>query len=87
MIGGAQPQPVIMPVGDAVAGDVVRRQQPVGGGTKWDVASAVVRTWWDIAATMVRWGSRLEGRDWWGRSPVAAVGRRDENSTTSCATR
>ena len=29
---------------------------------------------------MVRWGLRLEGRDWWGRSPAAAVGRRDENS-------
>ena len=48
-----------MPVGDAVARDVVRRQQPVGGGTRWDIATAVVRTRWDVATTVVggiRWG-------------------------------
>ena len=43
MIGGAS-RPEIMPVEDTIGGDIVRRQQSVGGGI-----------WWDIATTMVLW--------------------------------
>ena len=54
----------------AVAGDVVRRQQSVGGGTWWGIAMAADRTGRDIATAVVRTRGTYHGsgRDLVGHS-------------------